>query len=362
MCPYPYYEIMRQSKDPRYLRLKMVKYAQKHGVKPAARLFDSTPKTVRKWLSRFDGSLDSLADHSKAPKNPKRYITDAQREKAIRLKKKYKGFGAERLRRMFDLGCSEKAVRTIWSEEGLVKRKRRKHKTKQNLREIKKLWRPFFQTELDTKDLDDIPELWPQIRRHGLPLVQYTAREVNSGLQFLAYAQDRSLANANLFAELLIDHFKSNGVDLGGCSFQTDNGSEFIGSWNARDDSAFTKTVESVKGLVHRTIPPGAHTWQSDVETVHRLVEDEFYEIEHFKSRKDFIEKAYSYNLWFNIARKNSYKENQTPLEIIEKEATQIDPKITDWQPVYLDEMINQRLNEKLDSIRHGGYHVVPHP
>jgi hypothetical protein len=98
------------------------------------------------------------------------------------------------------------------------------------------------------------------------------------------------------------------------------------------------------------------------VETVHRLIEDEFYEVERFKGRKDFIEKAYSYNLWFNVARENSYKEKQTPLEIIKKEAKNINPKIADWQPIYLDEMIVQRLNEKLDSIRQGGYHVVPVP
>jgi len=72
-----------------------------------------------------------------------------------------------------------------------------------------------------------------------------------------------------------------------------------------------TKTVMSVPGLTHTTIPPGAHTWQSDVETVHRLIEDES-----FSSRDDFLKKASSYSLWFNVARKNSYKENQTPWEI----------------------------------------------
>jgi hypothetical protein len=29
-------------------------------------------------------------------------------------------------------------------------------------------------------------------------------------------------------------------------------------------------------GSEHRFIPPKRHTWQSDVETIHRLVEDEF--------------------------------------------------------------------------------------
>ena len=67
MCPYSYYTTMRESKEPRHLRLKMVRYARQHGVKPAARAFHATPKTVRKWLRRFDASLDSLADHSRAP-------------------------------------------------------------------------------------------------------------------------------------------------------------------------------------------------------------------------------------------------------------------------------------------------------
>jgi hypothetical protein len=62
-----------------------------------------------------------------------------------------------------------------------------------------------------------------------------------------------------------------------------------------------------VKGLEHHTIPPGAHTWQSDVETAHRLIEDEFYEVETLSSRDDFLAKATTYNLWFNAVRKNSY-------------------------------------------------------
>ena len=33
---------------------------------------------------------------------------------------------------------------------------------------------------------------------------------------------------------------------------------------------------------------------QADVETVHNLVETEFYEIEHFLSRQNFMDKAYS--------------------------------------------------------------------
>ena len=86
-------------------------------------------------------------------------------------------------------------------------------------------------------------------------------------------------------------------------------GFEFIGSWNAKNDSAFTLAVQA-SGAEHHTIPPGAHTFQADVETVHRLIEDEFYEVEAFCGLEDFLHKPYTYNLRFNFARTNSYKEN----------------------------------------------------
>ena len=199
----------------------------------------------------------------------------------------------------------------------MLKRKRRKSRTKQDLRAVKAQWRLFEQTCLDTKDRIDIPELWPQLQRWHLPKVQYTAREVVRGLQLIAFADERALIYSAFFAELLITHLQSCGVALLDGRFQTDHGSEFIGAWNARDDSVFTKTVQAVNGLVHHTIPAAAHTWQADVETVHALIEDEFYGVETFHSRSHFLEKAAAYNLWFNVARKNSSKNHKTPWEIV---------------------------------------------
>ena len=359
MCPIPYYDMMRQSKDPRVVRYEMVRYAAKHGVKPAARAFSTTPKTVRKWLGRWEpGSMRGLEEQSRAPKHPPARITPAQRRRAIELKKTLPSFGAERIKRDYRLSLSAKALRRIWRQEGLLKKKRPKHKTKQDLRAVKARWRLFEQTDLDTKDLIDIPELWPQIRRANLPKVQYTAREVVSGMHFLAYADERSLNYADLFAQILLEHLQRCRVDLKNCRFQTDNGSEFIGAWNAKEPSAFTRTVQAVPGLSHHTIPPGAHRWQADVETAHRLIEDEFYEVEHFSSRKNFLAKATSYNLWFNVARRNSYKKNRTPWEIAQERNPQTSPDLPALPPLYLDEL----WTEILDPRTPGGYDVIPYP
>jgi len=67
MCPYLYYEIMRKSKDPSYIRYQMVLSAKELGIKPTARLFRTTAKTVRKWLRRFEkDGWEGLKDQSRA--------------------------------------------------------------------------------------------------------------------------------------------------------------------------------------------------------------------------------------------------------------------------------------------------------
>jgi hypothetical protein len=60
--------------------------------------------------------------------------------------------------------------------------------------------RLFRQISADTKDLCDIPQFWPQAQRWRLPLVEYTAREVRSGLLFWAFAQKRSASASAVFA------------------------------------------------------------------------------------------------------------------------------------------------------------------
>jgi transposase len=350
--------MLRRTKGPTYLRFELVRFAREHGIKPAARQFSTTPKTVRKWLRRWEpGSLRGLEDRSRAPLNPPRGITGRQRRQAVALKRRLRSWGASRIKRDFSLSLSEKALRAIWREQGIVKRKRRKHKTKQCLREVKKAWRLFEQTCVDTKDLCDIPELWAQARALGLPRYQYTAREVTSGWHYVSFAQECTLAYSKLFAEVILSHPKACGVKFKDSRLQTDNGCEFVGSWQSRQDSKFTVAVEVVKGLRHTRCPPRAHTWQSDVETVHRIIEDEFYEVERFTSRSDFLQKAGAYNLWFNVARRNRGKEHKTPWELIHEREPKIDPAICALPPIFLDELFMKKLDSKLQ----WGYDVIPH-
>jgi len=359
MCPIPLYDMVRNSKDPRVVRYQMCRYATQYGVKPAAHHFATTVKTVRKWLSRWDGkSLAGLEDRSKAPKSCPHRIAREVEERIVALRTMLPTWGAKRLKRDFTLPCSEKPIARVLKQQGLIKKRRRKHQKKHDLRAVKAAWPLFSRMVVDTKDLTDILEYWPQMRRFGLPTTQYTVREVVSGCMYVAFAQERSISCAQLFAQQIIEHLEACGVDLADTTWQSDNGSEFVGSWNATKDSAFTEVITSVPGQKHHTIPPGAKTYQSDVETVHRLIEDEFFQIEAFYSRQDFLTKVSSYQLFFNVARKNSYKRDLSPLEIIKEKKPEINPTVVLLPPVFLDELLNQYLTEKYQ----GGYHVPSHP
>jgi hypothetical protein len=68
----------------------------------------------------------------------------------------------------------------------------------------------FFQnSQIDTKDLSDIYQYWPFMRRLRLPRYEYTLRELSTGTCFFAYADRNNSTYASLFAQYVIEHLKS---------------------------------------------------------------------------------------------------------------------------------------------------------
>jgi transposase-like protein len=350
MCPYRYYDIMRESKDPRQVRYQMVLSVEKRGIKATARSFRASKNTVRKWHRRWQElGYHGLEELSRRPHLSPNATPPAERRKLVALRQTYHRLGAEAIKTIEGLHRSSRTIRKIWREEHVSSRSRRKkHRTKRCLREVKKQWKLFQQICEDTKYLNDIPEYYLQMMARGLPRFQYTARDVTSGLLFLGFAQELSLTNTTLFADYLNRQLTARGADLSGTTRQTDNGGEYIGNILAKNPSSYTTTVESISGQTHATIPPAAYTWQADVETVHSIMEREFYEIEHFTDPYDFLQKAYSYQLFFNLIRPNSHKENKTPWQIAKEKEPSLSQSIALIPPVSIEDLLEMKLENPL--------------
>jgi transposase len=326
-----YFDLVREMKNAYNHRLRLVESAKQRGIKPTARLFATSTLTVRKWWRRYQQhGLAGLQEHSRAPRRHPLKTSPQVEQQVLALRQQLPTFGAARLRREFDLPLSHMAIQRIWRQHGLLKKRQKKYQRKQDLALIKAQWALFQQISADTKDLDDIPHYWPQAQQLGLPAIQYTAREVRSGLLFWAFAEKRSAAASAVFASRIQQLLERYGISLRDLVWQTDNGGEFKGD--------FPKALGDSQ---HVRIPPAAHTYQSDVETVHRLEEDEFFDLEEFRTRGEFLAKVHTYQLYFNLVRPNSHKENLSPWQIIERLAPRSPLQLCLLPPVFLDYYLN---------------------
>lgn len=354
MPPVSYYTMIK-SKDKGFVfgvRLQMVRYALEKGIKPAARTYTTSKNTVKKWVRRYNKrGIAGIEERSRAPHNIPHKTGKEIEEEVLRHRESKPGWGAKRLKRDFDLPCSHGAISRILKEHGKIKPRRRKRKARGDLREIKEKFRAFERICVDTKHLYDIPSYWPQMRFLRLPRYQYTFREVKLGAMFLGYSEELSLTHSILFVEVIGDWLKRHGVKTEGTVWQSDGGSEFIGSWQMKGKSAFIKEIENL-GAEHFQVPK--ITYNADVETVHNTIEFEFYDIEAFDSKENFFDKVTTYCLYYNLLRKNGNRKDRSPLDILRETSEGINPAVLTLPALDLDQLLGYKLNK----ITQGGHDV----
>ena len=102
------YLTMMKSKDAAFrfgIRRTMVLEALEKGIKPTARAFKATVKTVRKWVKRYrEKGLAGLKELSRAPKHIPHKTSATVAAGVVAKKKVLKGYGARRMVEEFVLG------------------------------------------------------------------------------------------------------------------------------------------------------------------------------------------------------------------------------------------------------------------
>jgi len=321
-------------------RLDMVNYALEHGVVEAAEYFNTSRKTVGKWKKRFEKSgIKGLYDQSRRPHTSPRSLKADKIEKVIEIKKYFGNISTKRLAKMNILPCCHETARKHLKLNGYGRGdKVKKYVAKRSLREMKEKWDVFEEIVVDTKYLWDMPNYFKYMKYYGLPRYQYTARDVKSGMLFTAYSNQISLAHSKVFVKTIVEFLRKNGVDVTKTTFQYDNGSEYVACVRAKEISRMEQALKEL-GVGYQRIPVGRWSYNSDVETVHSIMEYEFFEIEPFKSREVFFEKAACYCLFFNNFRQNSNRDYKTPSDYIQEAG--LHKYLNLWMPIDLDKVLN---------------------
>jgi len=172
---------------------------------------------------------------------------------------------------------------------------------------------------------------------HKLPRFKYTIRELSVGAQFLAFADEISVTYSTLIVKRLLEHLEKNGIDLAEVLIQSDNGLEFDGGRAIKSTPGFRHAIEQESSAHHAFIPPGLHNANADVETVHSTSESEFYDLLSFRHRPDFMDKAFTYQYYYNLARKNRSRGRKSPLTLLSEKAPKIPLNVMDFPPLDLE-------------------------
>lgn len=141
-------------------------------------------------------------------------------------------------------------------------------------------------------------------------------------------------------------------VDLQQLRWQPDNGAEFL---EDADQCGLPGNVRAC-GSGHQYLPARAHTRQSDVRTVHRLVGEEFSDRETFGSVQGVWSGVSAYWWYFHLARPNRGKGWLSPLEILRARDPKLDLAIAVWRPLDLCGLLRQT------TAPNGGHDLITYP
>ena len=269
----------------------VIKFSFKYGVNEAAKRFNEWPKTIYRWIERYDGSIESLADKSRRPLSHPNQHTEAEIKLIKDFKRNNKETGLVVLWVKLRAAGYSRTIQGLYhvmQRLGIYEKAPSKKKQPQPKEWITGKY-PGDKVQVDVKY---VPEecLTKELKEEGTRLYQYTAIDEYTRLRYIWYTNAHDTYASTIFLERAIKYFPFKIKTK-----QTDNGFEFTNrlSWNAFTKDRKTMFEKKLKelGIEYKNIEPYTPKQNGKVERSHRKDQERFYFKRVFVSFGDFKEK-----------------------------------------------------------------------
>ncbi len=270
------------SQDMKY-RQSLMCFAIRYGVSRAARKYNRPRSFIYFWLSRYDGTLESLANRSRRPHFHPVQHTPLELKLIKNMRRRNTRLG------LIDLWCRLRDRGYTRSPESLYRVLKRMNALPQSPVKQNYVPKPYEQMQYPGQRVQIDVKIVPRACCvSGLKLYQYTAIDEFTRLRYLgAYAEHSTYSSAD-FLKKAAAFFKKQGFTIE--CVQTDNGFEFTNRF-ARSDrilvTFFEKTAAQL-GIRHKLIRPYTPRHNGKVERSHREDQRRFYSTHCFFSLTDF--------------------------------------------------------------------------
>ncbi len=264
-------------------RQSLVLYALKYGVSRASRKYNKTRSYIYFWLSRYKGTIESLACQSRKPHtNPKQH-TDAELDLLRRMRRRNPDLGlCELWCRMRERGYSRSIVSLYRVMRRIGLQPMPVSKPKYIPKPYEQMRYPGQRVQIDVKY---VPSNCLVGEAKGKRFYQYTAIDEFSRLRYIEAFEEHSTYSSAVFLEHVIRYFNFP-VEC----VQTDNGFEFTNRFSNtnRDVPTLFEYKAMSLGIRHKLIRPYTPRHNGKVERSHREDQKRFYSKHLFYSFADF--------------------------------------------------------------------------
>ena len=261
-------------------RESLIKYANKHGVSKATRVYNTNRQYIYRWMKRYDGSTRSLANLSKRPKSHPSQHTQDEIKLIKDMFAKNKDTGLVILWVKLKQRGYNRTVSSLYHQlrklnlKFVTPKKKRKKKTK-----------PYIQMTFPGERVQiDVKTVPSKCIVGQFNLYQYTAIDEFSRFRYLQIYGEKSTYTSYKFLLEVINRFPFKIYTI-----RTDNGSEFtkrLISNNPNDITMFELGLKK-NGIHHDLIKPYTPKHNGKVERSHRKDNERFYNCHRFYSLED---------------------------------------------------------------------------
>jgi len=264
-------------------RQSLVKYAIKHGVTKAAIRYNTNRQYVYRWLNRYDGTVQSLADRSRRPHSHPNQHTDEELKLIADMRRRNPNDGLV----VFWVKLKQRGYsRTITGLYRILRKTGNIPIKPPNPKYIpkpyEKMTYPGQRVQVDVKH---VPVACIVGDAKGTKMYQYTALDEYSRYRYIEAFDEISTYSSAVFIDHLIKAFPFP-IEC----IQTDNGFEFTKRFSGSEAPTPTLFQSRLKqyGIEHKLIKPFTPRHNGKVERSHRKDNEYFYATHSFYSFEDF--------------------------------------------------------------------------
>jgi len=266
-------------------RQAVIKYAEKKGVTAAARRYNVGRATIYRWKERYDGTLQSLQDHSHRPHSHPNQHTEEEIKLIKDMRKRNKHTGLVVFWVKLRQKGYKRSIPSLWRMLRKLELQPEKPPNPKYIpKPYEKMQYPGQRVQIDVKYVPDAC-IVGDAKAEGHKFYQYTAIDEYSRFRYLEAFEEHSSHSSKVFLEHMLKAFKFN-VEC----VQTDNGPEFTKRLCSGEKPTLTSFEKKLKqlGIVHKLIKPYTPRHNGKVERSHRKDNEYFYATHKFYSFDDF--------------------------------------------------------------------------